>query len=77
MQQIQGPYKGWSHRKEQLESYLKKNSGFYILQGEMVLTCLKPLGAGGLLGTASSFTLMTADSFIAAIWPISFSDVTS
>ena len=56
---------------------LEKNSGFYVLQGEMVLICLKPLGVGGLLGTASSFTLMTADSFIAAILPISFSDVTS
>lgn len=56
---------------------LEKNSGFYVLQGEMVLTCLKPVGVGGLLDTASSFTLMVADSFIAAIWPISFSDVTS
>lgn len=56
---------------------LEKNSGFYILQGEMVLICLKPLGIGGLLGTASSFTLMEADSFMAAIWPISFSDLTS
>lgn len=56
---------------------LEKNSGFYVLQGEMVLTCLKPVGVGGLLDTASSFTLMVADSFRAAIWPISFSDVTS
>ena len=56
---------------------LEKNSGFYILQGEMVLTCFKPLGIGDLLGTASSFTLKEADSFMAAIWPISFSDLTS
>lgn len=45
MQQIQGHHKGWSHRRSNRVK-LERHSGFYTIQGEMVLTCLKPLGVG-------------------------------
>lgn len=46
-------------------------------RGETVLACLKLLRTGGLLGTAYSFTLMEAASFMASLWLISFSDLIS
>lgn len=75
IRQFHSIYKGWSHRQKERESCWRRTVGLAWRRNS---SCLhKATENWGFPGEGISFTLMVAANPTTALWPVSFSDLTS